>query len=410
MYSRLCLLLTLLLALMQAACATYQGHVASARNAIEAHNPEKAVAILEPLAKKDGGDQLVYVLDYAQTLQIAKQYQDSSQQFIKADKLAELQDYHSISKIAGSLLFAEELVQYKGEDFEKLLINVMAATDYVLMGKLDEAQVETRRLTDKLNYFRREGKKAYEDNPFAYYLNGHIWEANGDYDGAFIDFEKAYKLGVDIPELHVDLIRTAFRARRMEAYNKYRKKFKEGDSKDWQSKNKGELIVLFQQGWGPRKAPRPDSPRFPMLVHTPSRTQAARIVVDGTVIHDSELVYNLEADSIKNFDEQYKELIAKRMAGIVAKEVVAKQVSDRNEGLGAALWIAMHASDRADLRQWSTLPQTIQIARFYLPVGHHKVVLQGLSDRGEFTDEQSPEIEFDIKPQKKTFIGWRSVQ
>ena len=56
--------------------------------------------------------------------------------------------------------------------------------------------------------------------------------------------------------------------------------------------------------------------------------------------------------------------MAKRIAGMVAKESRAEsRFPKKNEGLGFAyLGVAMHASDRADLRQWSTLPETVQAA------------------------------------------------
>src|SRR5689334_14642284 len=103
------------------ACSTYQTKVGHARDLMRDGNYEKAVSVLEPLANAESDDQLVYLLDYGVALQLAGRYDDSIKAFLKADKLAEIQDYHSLSRVAGLLLLNEGMVQYKGEDYEKLL-------------------------------------------------------------------------------------------------------------------------------------------------------------------------------------------------------------------------------------------------------------------------------------------------
>src|SRR5690606_4792390 len=143
--------------------------------------------------------------------------------FQKADKLSDLQDYISLTRQAGSLLLSQELVQYKGEDFERLFINVMSAINYLMLGDLEAANVETRRLNEKLNYYRIEEKKPYEQNSFAFYLNAHIWEANRNWDSAYIDFKKAYELNPEFEYIKEDLVRSAYNARRMDEYAKWSK-------------------------------------------------------------------------------------------------------------------------------------------------------------------------------------------
>ena len=56
-----------------------------------------------------------------------KDYKKSNEVFLKADKLSEQIDYQSVSRVAGATLLNEEMVQYKGDTFEKLFINASAA-------------------------------------------------------------------------------------------------------------------------------------------------------------------------------------------------------------------------------------------------------------------------------------------
>ncbi len=57
------------------------------------------------------------------------------------------------------MLLSAGMVQYKGENFEKVLINAMLAINFLMEGKQDGARVETRKLNDKLYKFKFEGKK-----------------------------------------------------------------------------------------------------------------------------------------------------------------------------------------------------------------------------------------------------------
>lgn len=398
-------------------CATYQGKVAQARDYLSNQKTNEAVEYLRPLAEKESDDQLIYVFDYATALQAHGDYKESNKWFQYADKLSNLQDYFSVSKQTASLLFSQELVQYKGEDFERLFINVMGAINYLMLGDLEAANVETRRLNEKLNYYRLEEKKPYEQNSFAFYLNGHIWEANRNWDSAYIDFKKAYDLNPGFGYIKEDLVRAAWRARRTEEFEKYSKQFKIPKRPEWEDKRYGELVLVYLQGWGPRKAPHPSSPRFPTLVPTSSTTKSAKMLIyrnprqsnsKPDFAEKTQNVYNVEQVAMKTLADQYAGLIAKRVAGVVAKEVVAHNVSKNNEGLDALLWIAMHASDRADLRQWSTLPQTIQVARVYLPVGKYHIAVQGLTGDGSPSGEQSQLMPIEIKSGQKSFALWRS--
>ncbi|MEQ1665057.1 MAG: hypothetical protein ABL927_06735, partial [Bdellovibrionales bacterium] len=178
--------------MFSAGCATYQAKVDEARSNLQNQNYNAALKILEPLSKESGKDQLVYLFDYATALQSAGDYKASNDQFISADRLADLTDYFSISKFGSSLLLNEEMTQYKGDDYEKLLISVMSALNFLMLSDYENAQVQIRRLNEKLEYFRLEQKKEFDQNTAAMYLAAMIWEAARDWDSAYIYYEKVY--------------------------------------------------------------------------------------------------------------------------------------------------------------------------------------------------------------------------
>ena len=396
------------MALTTVGCATYQNYVRQARSHLEDGKPALAASELKPLANQSGKDQLVYVLDYATALQAEGRYKRSNEYFDLGDQLSDWKDYINLSREAGSLLFAQELVQYKGEDYEKLLINLMEALNYLMLGDHQDARVEVRAMNNKLTYFNEKGDKSYEQNTMALYLSGLMWEDDHDFDSAYIEYAHAYKHDPNIPSLHEALVRTAKLAGRSQAYKKWSKKFHIKWNSKWTDPHYGELVMIYEQGWAPRKYPMPSAPEYPELVPVPSITQFARLIIAGGPSVKTQTVFSVQKVAMKTLNNEYKTLVAKQLAGLVAKQVVAGQVSQKNQTVGALLDIAMQASDRADLRQWSTLPQTFQVARVFLKAGTYKVAVQGLTGSGAASIDRLAPQELTIRPRKKTFFIWRS--
>ncbi|HEY1078779.1 MAG TPA: hypothetical protein VGE46_01730 [Bdellovibrio sp.] len=391
-------------------CATYQHKVTDARDALARRDFDTALKNLKPLALQANGDQLVYLLDYGVALQLAGQYKESNDILLQADRLSEQIDYHSVSRIAGSLALNEEMVQYKGDTFEKIFINAYLAMNFLEMGKLDDALVEARRINEKFLKYRADEKKAFELNSFSKYLSAVIWEASRSYDDAYIAYNEAYKIDPTISTIHEDLIRSAKLARRMDSYQAWKKQFPEvKEDPAWYDKNRGELIVIYQQGWGPRKAPGPGEYRFPTLIPVYSETQQARLNISSKSYLSRE-VYDVQKAAIETLRDDQGILVAKRVAGLATKAVLSDQLRQKNELLGSLAWIAMNVADRADVRQWSTLPQTIQIIRVPLAAGKYSAIVEGLNMSAAPTGEVSDERTIEIKPGQKKFIVWRSLK
>ncbi len=311
------------------------------------------------------------------------------------------------------------MIQYKGDDYEKVLINAVNAINYLEMGELDGALVEVRRLNEKLYKFKTEAKRDYAQNPFALYLSAMIYEADRKFDDAYIAYEATYKVAPNYTPLRADLIRAADKADRDDSLAKWKKTFPEVKSKsEWRDKSMGEIVLVYQQGWGPRKRGRPDDHRFPRLYPVASETQRAKLIVDNQNISqaledgkagETQSVLNITDVAVKTLEDDYVRLIASRVGGIAAKAVVADQIRQKDELLGTLAWVAMNVADRADVRQWSTLPNSIQIARVPVKPGTYKVKAQGLNGSGAPTGEEMPEREVTVRPGQKIFLNWRTL-
>ncbi len=398
-------------------CATYQSDVAPARELLISRQCQPSLKILAELSLKNNGDQLVHLMDYGSALQICEDYKKSNEVFAQAETVADQADYHSVSRVAGATLLNEEMIQYKGDTFEKLFLNVSLALNYMQLGQFDNALVEVRKMNQKFDKYRADEKKNFELNPFSKYLSALIWEADQKYDDACIDFKDAYTLDPSYPRIAQDMLRGCWKARRTAEFDELVKKTKATteDIKIAKQASKTELIIIFMQGWGPRKQPRSENRTFPQLVSVPSSTYYLKAEVMDTAnksvlsSYRSEPVYNVEKAAMDTLNADYKSLVARRIGSRVAKEVLADQIRQKDKALGQIAWLVMVASERADLRQWSIFPKTVHLVRIPLSAGTHNIRLTGMNVYLN-DSEKIPDMTVSLKSGEKKFQLVRSLK
>ncbi len=400
--------------LVLASCASYQGKVNTARTALERGNYDEAIADFQKLVASDGRDKLVYLMDLGTALQVAGKYSESNKVFSEADDLSEQLDYHSVSKVASSLVLSEEMVQYKGDTFEKIFINAYKALNYLQLGDLENAVVQARRINEKYQQYRQDEKKSFELNFFARYIAALAREASRDYDNAYVALTEAYSIDPRSPQIQEDLIRLSKKARRDTDYKKWVAQFGAHVEKpEWYDPNLATMVFIFHQGWGPRKEADFDY-RFPALKRvssTSSRAEVQLISPDGKKIAGpigTQDIYDVSEAAIKTLADDRLSLLGRRAAGIVAKKVVSDKLGEHDSALGAIAWIALNATDRADLRQWSTLPNSFQIVRMQIPPGKYQVQARGLAyTQTSLTGWQTLQ-DIDVRKNQMVFVNWRS--
>ncbi len=395
-----------------AGCSTFNRASYQVQSHILNGNYEKAIEVVKPLAETPGDDQLIYLLDYGLLLQLKGDYRESNKVFLKAEATSEIKDYTSISRSAGAIIFNEGMIQYKGDDYEKVLINVYLAINFLMLKEYDSALVEARKINEKLTRYRDEAKKDYGQNGFARVLSAMLWEQDRKWDDAYIDYKFAYEADPNIRGIEKYLVESARRAQRMSEYRKWKKLFPhiQMDS-DWGFGKSGELVIIFQSGRGPVKRPNPNFRRIPELVPRENLIDNAKVTVENlktakSIVGETGVVFDLESTAINSLKSHYAGLIAKRVAGMVAKKKIAGRVAKENEVLGLLTFVGLHLSDQTDLRQWMTLPQNFQLYRAKLAPGKYriKVEAQGASESQSRVFE-----EVEVKKGRKAFLNWRAL-
>ncbi|MCA9419452.1 MAG: hypothetical protein KC592_00435, partial [Nitrospira sp.] len=155
---------------------------------------------------------------------------------------------------------------FEGAPYEHVMIHVVKALNYASLEQWNEALVEGRRIDHRLNVLhdKQEGKETYQEDPFARYLVGLLYDITGDLNNAYVGYRKAEQVYLDsqawsrvvFPDiLKADLIRTAQRLGLADEARQYREKYSEvGISTAPDGESTGaQLIVMSYHGQGPKK-------------------------------------------------------------------------------------------------------------------------------------------------------------
>ena len=374
---------------------------------------ETAAKRFEEGAKKqepNGDDLLLYLLDWGLALHQAGKYEESNKVFLRADAIADIKDYTSLADEAATLLTSDNIKDYKGEDFEKVLINTYLAINYTLLGKYEDALVEARRVNQKLYRMVNEGQRKYQQNAFARYLSAVMYEADGNWNDAYIDYQKTWELMPNYPGLGRDLWRLAWLSKMRDQQDRWDKEFNLTDA-DHQAgkdldprKGQSEIIVIYENGISPKKYPHRTFWSIPVFKPRYNPVSQANVFIDGEDRGTTAILHDIEYTAIENLDEKYAGIIAKKLAGVVVKEVVADQIGKNTHpliGLGAKLFF--YISDQADIRSWNLLPRDLQMFRVKVAPGKHTVKLDPVGS------DTLPEKTVEVMAGKKVFCDFRYV-
>ena len=394
-----------LVACFSACAGNYVSRTDAVRYAYQNENYQEAYELIEEEeAENREIDRLLVLMDKGMILHTSRRYQESIQVLQEAEKLADNSEYTSISEEAKALFSNERNRAYRGEDFERLMINVVLALNYSALGREEDALVEIRRINNRLKRMINEEKKPYQQLAIARYLGGILYESRGETDSAFIDYYKAYQLNPNLDHLAEAILRIAKKAGRDTALASLKKTFPEL-SEEPLPPNYGEIAVVVEMGLSPQKfdsAPEGNVqiaavPRYRRRNWNPRH---ARIEVLGTE-KQSVTVTSLEDVAILHLNHRVDSILAKSLASAAVKAAtsVAVAKATKSEAAGWLTFLLLSANTRSDLRSWLSLPAEIQIARFAVPAGTQKVKIQA---------SKSHTAEVDVKPGKVSLLIIRS--
>ncbi len=410
-------------------CASYYQANRTFNKDFEAGNLAAAERTLS--RQKEGvtsKDRFLYLVNRGLVASLQKNYKESNEFFEQAYLFGE--DYrYSLLDGAIEALVSPALTVYRGEAHEHLLLLYYKALNYLKMGDNERALVECRRLNLRLQQLSDRFKvdNKYRKDAFIHNLMGIIYDADHDYNNAFIAYRNALEIyrtdfqplfGVTAPEqLKKDLLRTAYLSGLDGEYRRFKKELEMEDYHYVPSPH-GDLVFFWHNGLAPIKTEWSinfavikgqggafffrnddygfDFPftlqneeergglenlhffrvAFPRYTERPTYYRSAHLSFGGTQ-YPLELVEDINAIAHKALQDRMKTIFAKSLLRVALKKVSEKQLREKNEGLGTALGLFNAITERADTRNWQVLPHSISYARVALKEGENKVGFQG---------------------------------
>jgi uncharacterized protein len=410
-------------ALAGSGCADYKVRTADARQAFYTGDFARSAQVYEEKGRDQGRDRLLYYLDTGMAHHAAKQYAQSNEWFAKADALIEDLNF---SPGAGSQALAvltdDRARPYVGEEFEDVLVNALAALNYLLAGgpkAAEEALIECRRLDWKLREFAELRKRQYLQNAFARYLSGAAYEMDGEPNDAYIDYKTVHKLRPDFEPVRRDLVRLARRLGFGDEADAWEKQF--GLKFDpAAAAGTGEVLVVYQCGRAPVKVQREELLDLPIYQKQRFLERSAELAVGGETLARTEVLEDIEATAIRTLEDRLGPIVARRLASLGVKtaaavgvrQVVKKQTHDSGlaDLLGVLTFELLKAVDKADTRSWLTLPASLQVARVRLPAGTHTVEVRFLDAGGNPTGHHAEFSGVPVRPGRITVLDVRSLR
>lgn len=440
-------------------CASYYQRNIEVQRLISAGDLEKAEKTLEgdKRIQKDR-NRLLYLFNMGFINHLQQDYAASNVFFNEADLLIE--DYKkSYGAEALALISNPEVKPYKPEDFESVMVHYYKSLNYLLLNEYDASIVEAKRMNiilNQLNDKYKDHKNRYQADAFAHILMGLSYEASGQLNDAFIAYRNAYNVytgehgyfDIKAPEqLKSDLLRTSHALGFQNELEFYEREF--GVKYEYKSAPNGSLVFLWHNGMGPIKdevnfnfiaipgqggyvifenaelgvsfpfyigddpqkrndllALRVIRVAFPKYLERPTYYNDAYLVVNGTK-YPLDKAEDINDIAFKTLKDRFLREMGTSLLRLGLKKATELKLAQENAALGAAATITNALTEKADTRNWQTLPHSIYYQRVPLDNGENIIGLRMLNvNKGE----DKAGFKVDGKPGAIQFLPYYSLE
>ncbi len=427
-------------------CATYYNKSKDTETALYERDYKKAAAKIESnrfLGKKRNA--LLYYLEMARVSHLEGNFKKSIAYFNYADFL--MDQYNSVADIAVGMAINPAMQPYRPEAHEKILAHYYNALNYLYLNDVEDAVVEARKINlrqQALSISVKDKDTKYKQDPFGLMLMGMIYESDFDYNNAMIAYRNAFNtyqsskieslMGTMPSTLPADVARTA----KLAGIN-HGLKIDKDINYNLSKGPGGELILFWENGLAPVKMEKNlfftlnKDTKTGLFLFTDARN-GIQIPIDYNFEEHSKdfspddigiirLAYAYYVDRVPNStsaslmlnnkkfdlemaepinqiafqierDNYFKEL-AKRVLRLAIKKLAEIKISKENEYLGLAVGIANASTEKADTRNWQSIPNQIQMARIPLQKGENNFVFKtNDGQQVEFTVQGNGVMEF----------------
>lgn len=250
-------------------------------------------------------------------------------------------------------------------------------------------------------------------NAFTFYLSGILYEANGELNDAYIDFKRAIEIYPENYYLQQDVLRLASKLGMQDDLVSFEQRF--GKYQVRESKGQGQVVVLVELDIVNSKQdislnlPIGRSNHglkffsFSLPVYEGALPQHNKLSIKNAAeAYQAHEIVRIQSLAAKDLKDQLPALLTRQVVRVVAKEQMRQKLSREAGDVGNILASIYNiASEKADTRSWSTLPDKIDIVRMAVPVGKQILQVQ--------INGQQKNIAVDIQPNRITLINISAI-
>lgn len=402
-----CFCLLLLTTLLASCSSTYKGI-----NEYELtlfYNNEMYEPVIEKLKSdiiENKDNLLINKLNLSLAYHNSHKYKESNTVLEEIKKDLRWNHILSTKEITLSFFLNDNFKKFQVTEYEQLMVQFYVALNYASMNNWTEALVEMRQLESVFIELGKNKNFSFADKSHLSYLMGVIYEANGKYDEALIDYQRIYKHNKYHPYLSYDLFRTAWLSKQYQKAMKYAEELRVPKNyqefvKSGKINGMGELIVINQSGLAPVKVDHTYWRNIAIYKKRDTVPDYLEIEIDSVNYGRTYPLMSLNEFSADMQKGQIKTMVAEDMAKSLMKEIVAWSVGAGSGFLGivAARTIA-HSTTSPDYRTWYFLPAEIQIARIQVKTNTKTI-------KANFNTIESKESRVKISEGKKKLISFK---
>jgi hypothetical protein len=448
-----------------AGCATFYQRYQAFNSNFEKGKLVEADLLLEKDQKlKESKARLLYYMNRGAVHSILGNY-ELSNSFLEEAYLIVEDGKRNYFQEAVSMISNPNVIDYRGELHEVLLIHYYKAINFLKMGNHEAALVECRRLNLRLDELsgRIKSDKKYKRDAFSHLIMGLTYEADRDYNNSFIAYRNAvdiyledYKglFGLNVPD---QLAQDLFHSATMMGFIDERQHYENILGKKYiprVSNEHGDVIVFWNNGLGPLKsewsinfavikgeggmvhfvnddfgwnfpfnlessnvddkdkeglsALKVFRVAFPKYVERKAAFKSGYIEMEGKQ-YPFQQTQNINAIAFKVLENRMVEEFGKSLLRIAIKKAAEQSLRKEDKNLGSVLGMINALTEKADTRNWQTIPHSIYYSRLQLPEGEHQLDLKFESASRAF-DSQSNSLRIRVESGKTYFHSWHSLE
>ncbi len=390
-------------------CASFYNLTFEVNEQIEVNNYALAEKLLDNHKKfKKKKNILLYYLNKGYLLRQQNKFAESNTYFNKADLHIEDQGTKA-GQEALALITNDAVRDYKASGFEKLMVHYYKALNYLALSQNNDALIEVRRMDIMIQNVTSKSKKVNKKMPeeiaFIQNIMGLVYETSGDYNNAFIAYRNAYdnykSSSMLVPsQLKQDILH----ATKIMGFGSdllfYQKEF--GMQYDDSLYAGKQAVVFWENGLGPVKeewslnfhitggsgqvffANDDLGLNIPFTVSTSNQNKLVDLGLTRIAMPKYEKRINAYDNGTINFGGKNYQLevmqdinhlaftthktemmrtLSKTLLRFALKKIAELELAKENEALGTLAMIGNAVSEKADTRNWQSLPATISYTR-----------------------------------------------